>query len=360
MKQNFMSKIGYALLFTTVVFVFSCLLSSCGDSSSNENFKLIPVRQKENGKISLMDFEGKIVLEDEFSSESQVYYAEGVVLEITKDNKVKYYNIDGNKSKQIGDKEYTDGAIFYNGYCVVKKENGMLSLIDKDGIEKIANLSKIGNTNIVRVGSVSEDMIRFKDDEGMWGYLNLNGEIVIKPAYSSCENFNNGKARVLKSNGLFAIINNKGEETFKGKDKFSYGRISEDLIPFKENTGDKDFYGYMDMKGEKVIKDNKFTMCSSFKNGLASVKEEDKDSWGVINKKGEPVGDLKTKFDSKPFISNDGKVFVYDEDKKKINKLYTSLLISREYPSGKGIAGNLAELMNALYYSGDECRCNRE
>ena len=30
------------------------------------------------------------------------------------------------------------------------------------------------------------------------------------------------------------------------------------------------------------------------------------------------MNDLKTKFDSKPFFSNDGKVFVYDEDKKKI------------------------------------------
>lgn len=48
-----------------------------------------------------------------------------------------------------------------------------------------------------------------------------------------------------------------------------------------------------------------------------------------------------------------------DEDQKKINNLYTALLVSREYPNGKRIAGNLAELMNTLYYSSDECKCNR-
>lgn len=48
------------------------------------------------------------------------------------------------------------------------------------------------------------------------------------------------------------------------------------------------------------------------------------------------------------------------DDKKKINDLYVSLLASREYPRGKKIAGNLAELMNTLYYSNDECKCERE
>jgi len=313
-----MSKIGYALLFTTIAFVFSCLLSSCGgSSSSNDNFKLIPVKLKDKGKISLMDLDGKIVLEDEYSAESKfVLYTEGIVCEGTKDGKVKYYSINGNKSKQIGD-EYYDGIPFYNGYAVVKKENGMLCLIDKEGKEKISNLSKIGNTTIVRAGAVSEDLIRFKNDEGLWGYLNLSGEIVIKPTYSACENFNKGMARVIKSNGLFSIINKTGEEQFKGKDKFTYGRISEELIAYKENTGEKDFFGFMNMKGEKVIKDSKYTSCGNFKNGLVAVKEEDKDSWGVINNKGEVLGDLKTKYDSKPYISNDGKIYIYDEDKKK-------------------------------------------
>lgn len=48
------------------------------------------------------------------------------------------------------------------------------------------------------------------------------------------------------------------------------------------------------------------------------------------------------------------------EDKKKINDIYLILLASREIPSGKRIAGNLAELMNTIYYSSDECKCQRE
>ena len=52
--------------------------------------------------------------------------------------------------------------------------------------------------------------------------------------------------------------------------------------------------------------------------------------------------------------------YLKSEDQKKINNLYTALLVSREYPSGKKIAGNLTELMNTLYYSRDDCKCDRE
>ncbi len=49
-----------------------------------------------------------------------------------------------------------------------------------------------------------------------------------------------------------------------------------------------------------------------------------------------------------------------NDDKKKINDLYISLLTSRESPKGKKIAGNLAELMDTLYSSNDECECERK
>lgn len=311
--------------FLFVLLSIVLLFNSCGkgDLSVQEAYKLIPVQLKKDGKISLMDFDGKIVLEDEFSAESSVFYAEGIVIEHKKDRKVVYHKIKGKKSEQINDTKYSDGTPFVNGYALVKKDNGMLALIDDEGKEKISNLSKIENYTVVRAGVVSDDLIRFKTDEGLWGYADLGGKVVIKPTFTACENFNDGTARVKNSDGIVQIINKSGEVKFKGKDKFNYLPLAEGLIAFKENSSEKDYYGFMNMAGEKIIKDNKYSRCSYFKSGLATVRGDESDSWGVINQTGEIVGELKTKFEEEPFISHFGSVFVNNRKDKKC-KIYNS------------------------------------
>lgn len=310
-KSKKIKLITAILIIGVAVFLISTKFFS--SKSIEETYKLMPVKLTKDGKISLMDVDGKIVLEDEFSKESTVFYSEGIILERTNDGSVKYYTLDGKKTKQIGANKYSAGNIFVNDFAVVRKDNGMLALIDKTGIEKIGNLSFIDKYNIILAGVNSEGLIRIKTDEGKWGYVTTSGEMKIKPEFKSCENFNNGKARVIKDDGSFAIIDKSGEVIFKGKEDYYYYPISEDLIGFKEQTGssEKEYYGFLDLKGEKVIKDNKYMRFDgSFKSGKAVVRGEESDSWGVIDKTGEVVGDLKLKFEDEPIISNDGMVFV--------------------------------------------------
>lgn len=300
--------------------------------NNEETYKYIPVQFKKDGKISLINLEGKIVLEDEFSKESKIFYSDGVIWE-SKEGFIKYYTFDGKKTKLIAEGlKITEGTPFVNGFALIQKENGMLALLDKNGKETIENLSVIENTKIVGAGIVSDDLIRVKTEEGMWGYVSVKGEFKIKPAYKSCENFNDGKARVIKSDGTVAIINKSGEELFKGKDDVFYFPYSEGLMGFyeKSNSSEKSAIGFVDINNEKVIKDgSKYyarearNLTFKFKNGISVISGEESDSWGVINKNGEIVGDLKTKFEMVPIISNDGKVFINDPKEKKC-KIYNN------------------------------------
>lgn len=290
-----------------------------------ETYKYIAVQFKKDGKISLINLDGKIVLEDEFSNDSKVFYSDGVIIE-TKAESVKYWAFDGKKTKEIADGlKISAGTPFVNGYAVIRKENGMLALIDKKGGEVIQNLSVIENIKILGAGIVSDDLIRVKSEEGLWGYVSVKGEFKIKPTYKVCENFVDGKARVKKSDGTVAIIDKTGKALFTGKEDVYYFPYSDGLIGYyeKTNSSEKNAVGFVDINNEKVIKDSKYYLKESnfytykFKNGISVISGEDRDSWGIINKEGEIVGDLKTKFEIEPLISTDGKVFINDPKEKK-------------------------------------------
>lgn len=324
MKQSTAKSSNVYLRLLRLAFLISiigCIGCKNNQVAIEKSYKLIPVKLKKDGKISLMDMDGKVILEDEFSAQSSIFYSEGIVREQTKDDFVKYHQIDGDKSNLITEEKFTEGTPFVNGYAVVRKEDGMLALLNKDGSYEIENLSKIESYNVLRAGIVSEELIRFKTDEGLWGYCNTKGKVKIKPEYAACENFYDGLARVIDEDGQVKIINTSGSVTFKGKEDFSYLPAGNNLIGFKEHTNNgDDFYGFMDLNGEKKIKDNKYKLIGGsgyFNNGLMVVRGDESDSWGVINETGEIAGELKTKFEIQPIIAHFGEVFVnFEKDKK--------------------------------------------
>ena len=308
------------LFHVVLTLVGAMIITSCGSlgKSDDKTFDLIPIKiGKEESKISLIDLDGNIVLEDEFPSNSTIIVTNGVITEITGENgNVKYWVLEEKKLKQLGKEKYDAGMPFYEGYAVVRNEKGMLSLINKKGEETIPNLSKINNLNIVRVGVVSDGLIRFKDDKGAWGYLSPDGEIKVAAQFTSCEDFYKGKARVNKRNGAFAVIDKEGTEIFKGKSDFAYQMESEGLMGYGLQEGEG-LWGFVNKEGEKVIKDTKFIEVGMFTNGLNAVRENEGD-WGVIDKEGKFVGQLRAKYSTMPIVSSDGKVIINEDKEVKI------------------------------------------
>ncbi|MES2431990.1 MAG: WG repeat-containing protein [Bacteroidota bacterium] len=139
-----------------------------------------------------------------------------------------------------------------------------------------------------------EGLISFEDEKtNRNGYMDVNGNIVIKPQYNSANSFHNGLAAVLK-NELYGYINKHGKEVID----FKYERITD----FNEN-------GYalvkLKAKGPSMIIDKNgnivkaklpyqpATEYTNFHNGLCLVYDSTIKKYGYINERGDLVVDLK-------------------------------------------------------------------
>jgi len=310
-----MKKITLLLFSAALLFLYSC-----SSSSDQLTVDLIPFQIKKDGKVSLMRLNGEIVLSDEFSDGSDIFSSEGIILE-TKSDKVNYYRIEDNKLSQITlDKNYESGTPFFNGFALVRDADGRLGFIEKSGKE-VLSLASISDINIVRAGIFSDGLIKVKSADGYWGFIDIKGKVVIKPEYAMVENFVNGKARVQTDKGKVLVIDKNNEKLFTGKEDFYYFPVNgNDELVFVDNSSSDDYAGLMKIKGETVIKDSKFKEIRHLTNSeYFVVKNEDK-LWGVINKEGEYVGELRAKFEQAPIILKDGFAVIDDEKLKLFDK----------------------------------------
>lgn len=304
--------------------LLTLVLTSCseGCGTKDQVFDLIPVKTKRDAsKISLMDYEGNLVIEDEFDANSRIYPTNGVITEITKEGKAKYWKLEDKKIKSLfkEEKTFESGTPYNEEHAIVTDKEGQLSLIDKGGNVVIPNLSKIGQFDVVLVGIMSDGLIRFKTDDGKWGYVNKSGEVVIKPIYTKCENFVNGKARVNNEKSEFLIIDKSGNQVFKGKEETYYYPLSSDQLVFSVQNKDKWNIGLTDLQNNKLIKDNKYKSSSIVVNAGLIAVQNDEDAYGVITvKDGQILGDLKFKFDELPIISKTGYVIAKADNKLKL------------------------------------------
>ena len=304
--------IGFLLLFTF-------FLMGCGVKQKEQLFDYLPVKyKKEDKRISLIDYEGNIIVDDAFAATSEILPINDVITEITIEGKTKYWTVENKTVKPLFEKDYAGGTPFYENVAVVRDDQGQLSLIDKKGEKLIPNLSKVKDYEVLRVGVMSNGLIRFKADNEKWGYLNNKGEVVIKPIYTQCENFVNEMARVITDNNQLLVINKQGEVVFKGETETFYLPVANNCIAFgKKGDDNKIYYGLSDLKGEKIIKNNKYTGISLLDANVVAVQNEEKE-WGVINTKQEVVGDLRFKFENEPIISKSGFITAQTEKKAKL------------------------------------------
>jgi hypothetical protein len=323
MKNSSLKKI---IIFLITISIFPACNFFGGNYEEYCNVLAVKFRNQDS-KISLIDNSGKILVEDEFPSNSRVTPIGNLIKEELQDGQVRYWKLENKKMKQIGEDKYNGGTPFFEKFAVVRDDRGMLSLINDDGKEVISNISKIENQNIVRVGIVSDGLIRFKNDEGLWGYIDINGKIVIRPTFISCENFSNGKARVMDANRSFFIINKNGEKLFTGKFGKTYLTIFGDNIPYKEE--DVEFFGVINFKSEKLIRDTKFKSIIPLSADKLAVSISDKE-WGVCTLKGDFLGDLRTKFETMPLFSNSGEIVINEDKKVKIFSKNGTLLKEME------------------------------
>jgi WG containing repeat len=163
---------------------------------------------------------------------------------------------------------------------------------------------------IISAGRFSEGLACVNVYEtGMYGYINKKGEFVIPAKYTRAQEFSEGLAWVVEGgrsgvkpkvgwidqSGRWAVTKVNGREFSTHPDSFYYTiaaldwRYSEGLVPFVVPVGQTDaLWGYMDKRGEVVVKPEKFNRLGPFIGGVAWVDlywiaNED---YGYIDKKG--------------------------------------------------------------------------
>ncbi|MBQ8618726.1 MAG: WG repeat-containing protein [Clostridia bacterium] len=134
---------------------------------------------------------------------------------------------------------------------------------------------------------MTEDLIviceRINAGSTRFGFMDKNGNVIAQPIYESVSNFSEGYAAV-KKDGEWFYIDKTGNRAFGGTYEyagdFHEGRAK---ITVKNDDGYWSQYGYIDTKGNMVIK-NQWNSCTDFSMGYAFV--EDSSGWYMIDAEG--------------------------------------------------------------------------
>ena len=236
--------------------------------------------------------------------------------------------------KVIGDKKYIDEFTLwgsYNGEAIftVLEENS-IQILDKN-MKMITSIPY--NTNGIEgigyvAGPVGENgLFLIRDDKSdFWGYMDINGNMVIEPKFGFAEDFK-GNYAVVGTHGGMGVIDSEGNYKLEPKyydidlclngiafvrrkksDKCAlfidmdgnelsgenfaydyrvcaYSEIPEDIFPVEDSeTG---LIGFVDKNIEYQI-EPKYYRAYNFSNGLALVINKD-ELWGYVDSTGKEV-----------------------------------------------------------------------
>ena len=235
----------------------------------------------------------------------------------------------GGKYTEAG-KPYDYASESVNGVLLqtIEEDGGKLLLMDAS-TQKIAEVNDVDIYDSLILGPSDNGYFLVKTNDGKYGYVDKNGNWMIKPKFSMACEFIKGCALV-KYKGKCGLIDEQGNWVIEPKyyymcyggdctyfradiedDDAAFIYIDKDENPlndkqysglesadyfeeglcyiYDEETG---LYGYLDETGEYAI-EPQFTDAYSFRNGQASVSKEidGQEKWGCITTKGELVID---------------------------------------------------------------------
>ncbi len=301
---------------------------------SSNKISYIAFKKDADDRWGLMDMNGKILVEKEWEKEPS-FATCGIVRVKNKEGLYEFYTAEA-KPKKIG-KEYKSAGLFSENMTAVSEEDNPIAFIDVTG-KVIFIIKELDGELVDKVGYFVDGLARFKTINKKWGFFNNEGKVVIKAKYDYVTDFKEGLAQVgikeLKNKDSielgyifkYGFINEKGEDVIKIKKGIVYGSPGSGLIAFCDNEKN---YGFIDFKEEKIIKPDKdFHKVTSFNGNFASFSDGEK--WGIIDKEGKTIERAKYDF---AYCSNN---IIYINDNKKIGFLSTDgkELIKTQYDEG--------------------------
>ena len=146
--------------------------------------------------------------------------------------------------------------------------------------------------DVEKAGNFSEGLFKFENEDGFWGFKDINGTTVIKPRYDKVNSFREGFALVYQNiddEKQIGFIDKTGNIVFPFTGRYKeINDFSNGLATFKKN----DFIGALNKNFEEVFKNDEWREIYPFQGQHTTVKGKDKE-FGLIDKEGEYI--IKTR-----------------------------------------------------------------
>ena len=232
-----------------------------------------------NGKWGFISEAGKFTLAPNYVSAT--VFSEGLAWVVEENRSPSAINAAG--EIRVNLPKATAVRIFREGLAAFSQtENGesLWGFVDANGMIKI-------KPSFPFAGEFAEGRCRIKSAQGKWGYIDEDGREIIPAQFDSVTDFS-GKTAVVFQGGLAGLINQQGE--FLLKPQFAGLRNDGAQCLFKKDNK----WGWMDHEGKIILSPRFENAFPFFGNELAAVQSGKK--WGYANREG--IIRIEAKYDS--------------------------------------------------------------
>ncbi|MCC8035793.1 MAG: WG repeat-containing protein [Rikenellaceae bacterium] len=234
------------------------------------------------GPYGVIDRGGNIIVQPVY--EDLDYYQEGLC-PFEHEDRGGYLDRDGNEyisSEGIRPGHFSDGyAVFYD------RDAERFGVLDRDGLIAIQPIFE-------RLGRYCDGLFPAEAEDGMCGYIDLDGNWAIEPLYDYVLVFSQGRGAVGKD-GKWGFVNTRGNIVVP----LEYDYISRPFSDGMAVVEVDDLQGCVDLEGNLVI-ECKFSSISPFSDGYAFASAPGDRKEGIIDKSGnwvvEPCFDVPYPF----------------------------------------------------------------
>ncbi|MCC6410811.1 MAG: WG repeat-containing protein, partial [Saprospiraceae bacterium] len=288
-----------------------------------EHFSENMAAVQKDGKWGFINTQGQLVVPHKFIQANPFKNGRSAVL---LDTEVAVIDKTGNTMARSG--VYSNTFFTTQTHLFVQMEESIVLFDDKGQRVKRLNYNDIGDFS---------DGLALVLTNGMYGYMNTNGETVIPLKYAAATVFSEGLAAVQENETSAAyFIDKTGKKVIDLPVGYEYfGNFSEGMA----SVAYKGLGGFIDRTGSVKVP-AKYTNLTNFKNGMAIV-QNDLGKQGFIDSKGVEV--IPPAYDECGNMSEDGLAWVKLNNKFGFVNRTGKLVIPAEYEAVsnfvKGVAG---------------------
>ncbi|MBX3101661.1 MAG: WG repeat-containing protein [Bacteroidetes bacterium] len=268
---------------------------------------------RDGEKLMFVDKTGKAVLRTDW--QFAMHFSEGLVaVGKTPKGKRGFINPEG---RVVVPLKYDKVKPFHNGLAMVVRADSTAK-----GVEYFWGVVNTEGKEVLPLRykglgpQFRQGLTRFSE-EGKFGFIDMKGEVIFKPAYLFAHGFRKDRAPVLgydtQREPKWGLIDKNGRQVVDFVFDFidTRGYAAHNRILVGRVVGDQRRYGYIDGDG-KVIVPLMFPLADIYSEGLALVQDEQTGLWGYID----PDGNWKIRptFSRATHFVNTHHNYLTDED----------------------------------------------